>query len=273
MTPFPEQSAEPHREGGALTPTEVERFVQDGYLPLRGVFSPQVAARCREILYAEAGCSPQDPTSWQGPVVRLGGHHEPPFREAASAPRLEAAFDDLVGPGRWHPLGGLGTFPIRFPHPEAPEDDGWHIDAGFASEDPSGPPRVNLWSRGRALLLLVLLTEVGERDAPTRVRVSSHLRVPPRLRPAGAEGLSFLEVMEGLGPEVEELPEVTATGAPGDVFLCHPFLVHRAQRHRGTAPRVIAQPPLVPREEGLTLEREDGAYSPVERAVRAGLAG
>ena len=36
---------------------------------------------------------------------------------------LERVFDQLVGPGRWHPRDGLGTFPIRFPHP----DDGREI--------------------------------------------------------------------------------------------------------------------------------------------------
>ena len=31
------------------------------------------------------------------------------------------------------------------------------------------------------------------------------------------------------------------TGAAGDVYLCHPFLVHAAQRHRGSSPRVLSQ--------------------------------
>jgi hypothetical protein len=43
------------------------------------------------------------------------------------------------------------------------------------------------------------------------------------------------------------MPEATATGVAGTVFLCHPFLVHAAQRHRGATPRFLAQPPLVPR--------------------------
>jgi hypothetical protein len=54
------------------------------------------------------------------------------------------------------------------------------------------------------------------------------------------------------------------------VYLCHPFLVHRAQLHRGTRPRFLAQPPLLPAEP-LRLDREDGAYSPVERAIRLAL--
>ena len=40
--------------------------------------------------------------------------------------------------------------------------------------------------------------------------------------------------------------EVFATGSPGTVYLCHPFLVHAAQRHRGSRVKFMAQPPLLP---------------------------
>jgi hypothetical protein len=67
-------------------------------------------------------------------------------------------------------------------------------------------------------------------------------------------------------------PVVHATGRPGDVYLCHPFLVHAAQPHHGRRPRFMAQPPLRPRFP-YALERADGAYSPVEIAIRQGLRG
>jgi hypothetical protein len=47
----------------------------------------------------------------------------------------------------------------------------------------------------------------------------------------------------------------------------HPFLVHAAQPHRGTAPRFMAQPPLVP-----TGEQDLEAPTPVAEAIRRGLA-
>ena len=58
-----------------------------------------------------------------------------------------------------------------------------------------------------------------------------------------------------------------ATGPAGTVYLCHPFLVHSAQRNSGSRPRFLAQPPLLQGEE-QRLERSDGAYSAVERATR-----
>ena len=47
----------------------------------------------------------------------------------------------------------------------------------------------------------------------------------------------------------EHCEEVLATGSAGTVYLCHPFIVHSAQSHRGTRPRFMAQPPLLPEGE------------------------
>lgn len=62
-------------------------------------------------------------------------------------------------------------------------------------------------------------------------------------------------------------PQAYATGRPGDVYLCHPFLVHATQPHQGRRHRFMAQPPLHPAVP-YELERSDGAYSPVEIAIR-----
>jgi hypothetical protein len=129
---------------------------------------------------------------------------------------------------------------------------------------------VNLWSRDRALLMLFLFTDVGPDDAPTRIYVGSHLDVPPILEPIGETGVHFGNVVPEL-PRVHERQVALATGNAGDVYLCHPFLVHAASwPHRGTKPRFMAQPglpPVVP----LQLERPDADYSPTEIAIRIGL--
>jgi hypothetical protein len=71
--------------------------------------------------------------------------------------------------------------------------------------------------------------------------------------------------------ETARLREIAASGDAGTVYLCHPFLVHAAQPHRGTRPRFMAQPPLFPAQP-LSLDRADGAYSAVELAIREALA-
>ncbi|MDT0305386.1 phytanoyl-CoA dioxygenase family protein [Streptomyces sp. DSM 44917] len=253
---------------------DVERFVAEGFVRLPGAFPREVAEECRDALWELMGLSPQDPAGWTQPVVRIGGSAAEPFQRAADAPALREAFDRLVGAGRWVPRRGMGTFPIRFPHPDDPGDAGWHLDASFAGED--GSWRINLRSRGRALLMLFLFSDVGPDDAPTRIKVGSHLDVPPFLAPAGEAGREFFELcgeLEKAGRlDAPDRETALAIGEAGDVFLCHPFLIHAAQPHRGREPRFLAQPPLEP-VAPLDLERQDGAFSPVERAVLRGLAG
>ena len=73
-------------------------------------------------------------------------------------------------------------------------------------------------------------------------------------------------------PSTAHLPEALATGPAGTVYLCHPFLVHAAQPHRGTRVKFMAQPALA-LPNPLVLDRPDGDYSPVEIAIRQALAG
>ena len=250
-----------------LSKEQIDRFVDDGFVRLEQAFPRALADQAVDILWRDTGCDRDDPTTWTKPVVRLWDYNQEPFRLAANTPVLHEAFDQLVGVGRWAPRSSLGTFPIRFPSDEDPGDAGWHTDAGFYGDD--GLMRLNVNSRGRALLMLFLFSRVGEADAPTRIRVGSHLLVPPLLQPAGEDGLSVFD----LAPHLEvtaDKPIALATGEPGDVYLCHPFLVHAAQPHHGSLPRFMAQPPLHP-AEAVTLSRADANYSPVEAAIRIGL--
>jgi hypothetical protein len=79
--------------------------------------------------------------------------------------------------------------------------------------------------------------------------------------------MSFIELAAACDNQDAETREALATGEAGTVYLCHPFLVHAAQLHRGKEPRFMAQPPLCPTVP-VQLNREDQAYSPVERAIR-----
>ena len=180
-----------------LTDAQKHQFVHEGFVCIENAFSPEVAADARAILWRDTGCDPQDASTWTRPVIRLGDYPHEPFRVAANGPALHAALDDLVGKGRWVPRQSLGGFPIRFPHPADPGDTGWHIDASFPPSDPSGSYfdwRVNVRSDGRALLMLFLFSNVGENDAPTRIRKGSHLVVAGLLAPAGENGMTMIEI-------------------------------------------------------------------------------
>jgi hypothetical protein len=165
----------------------------------------------------------------------------------------------------------MGTFPVRFPSTEDPGDAGWHIDMGFDWDKPDFMEwRANIFSKGRALLMLFLFSDVGGNDAPTRIRAGSHFDIARILAPAGEVGLTTREIVARL-PATAKRPEVLATGAAGTVYLCHPFLVHAAQPHHGTRPRFMAQPPLLP-SAALQAGEENGKPCPVERAIRLALA-
>lgn len=248
------------------------RFIEEGFVRLANAFPRDVADAARAVLWRDIGASPDDPATWTRPVVRLGMYGQAPFVEAANTPALHHAFDALVGPGRWLRRDSLGTFPVRFPSPADPGDAGWHVDASFGHEHPDFLEwRVNLRSKGRALLMLFLFSDVGGDDAPTRIRVGSHLDIARTLAPAGDAGRSLRDLAANGFAETAHRPEVLATGEAGTVYLCHPFLVHAAQPHRGSQPRFLAQPPLLPASpDGLDLERGD---APVEQAIRLALRG
>lgn len=249
--------------------TLIDAFLRDGYVRLPGAVAPRVAEHCARLLWRETGCDPDDPTTWTQPVHWVAGMAEGPFAAAPNSPCLHHVYDLLVGEGRWEPRYSLGTFPLRFPHVGEPEDAGWHIEGSYL---PDGEQWyfTNLASRDRALLMLFLFSEVGEADAPTRIRIGSHLDVPPVLEPYGKAGANGLTLAPHIEAASASRPVALATGSPGDVFICHPFLVHAAQPHHGTRPRFMAQPPLLPTAP-LDLERADGDHSPVELAILRGL--
>lgn len=252
-----------------LSPAAVERFVTDGFVALERAFPTDVAVAAADALLALAGVSPTDST-WPGPVHRVDGSVHPAVVAAINTERLAGAIDQLVGPSMWEPRDtGYGSFPIRFPSEEDPGDAGWHID-GALGEAPDY--LTNFVSQGRALLLLMLFTDVGPDDAPTRIRVGSH---QPVARALAATDGAIVFSPERDCPEFVHLPIEHAVGDAGTVYLCHPFLIHAATwPHRGSGPRVLSQP-CIHHPEGAGLGGFDydlDPERPVKRAVRLALA-
>jgi Phytanoyl-CoA dioxygenase (PhyH) len=263
-----------------LTDHDCDQFVADGFLALRGVVPRDVIDRCVQELkpeFAGTGVDPDDPNTWSKPVVRVNTPITQSFVEAGTQPRLYAAYDRLVGENRWRKPGRLGAnVPVRFPSVDDPGDAGWHIDHSFSTR---GESRVNVFSAQRALLCLYLLTDVTLDDAPTEIKIGSHFDAAVTLKPFGEEGVVF---HAGLLPASTFDRESTfATGSAGDIFVCHPFLVHRATwPHRGTKPRYLAQPGLQHFGGSPTFAYEPSPFTltgnsdpyPVERAIIQALA-
>jgi hypothetical protein len=248
----------------------VDSFVRVGFVAVRLAVDAGTAAACRELTWAAMGrhgVRREDRATWRpllGPMSGLSGE---PFTAAYMAPALTAAYDELIGPGRWKPSVDIGeTVIVRFPS-EDRANAGYHIEGSYLG--PAGQRWwVNARSRARGLLALFLLTDVGPDDAPTRLVCGSHLTVARFLAPYGEAGTDADTDL--WYPSTLCRPVAHATGTAGDVFLCHPFIVHTATwPHRGAGPRMVAQP-AVSAPDGFTLDGTDP--SPVARAIVDGLA-
>jgi hypothetical protein len=255
----------------ALTSAQIDSFINDGFVKIEYAFPSPLAAECRAILWNTIQCDPDNPATWTRPVIRVAEIGLEPFKRAANTKILHEAFDLLVGKGNWIPRETLGSFPIRFPSKESAGDTGWHVDASFPGSEAASyfDWRININSRGRALLMLFLFSDVSDNDAPTRIKIGSHLDVAKVLEPEGERGLTFME----LAHRLEVLPEhkiALATGKAGTVYLCHPFIVHAAQDHNGEVPKFMAQPPLLTKND-FEIYRAEEQLSPVEKAIVKGL--
>ena len=251
-----------------LSKKEVEQFIQDGFVRIDNAFSTEVANAALDILWNDIPFDRSSPESWTEPVIRLGMYTQEPFIQSINTPALYAIFDELIGANKWIPCRSVGTFPVRFPASKQPNDTGKHVDVSFPGDEPGNyfEWRANIRSKGRALLMLILYSDVSNDDAPTVIFKQSHIDVAKLLYPEGNKGLSFME----LASRLDNLPnhgEVLATGKAGTIYLCHPFLVHSAQSHKGLNPKFMAQPPLLLRGE-LNLTESATGFSPVEQAIR-----
>ncbi|MCF6407231.1 hypothetical protein L3C95_30330 [Chitinophaga filiformis] len=254
-----------------LSEKEIAQFITDGFVRIDNAFPQAVASAVLDLLWKDLPFDRENPNSWTEPVVRLGMYTQQPFVDSVNTSKLHAAFNQLIGADKWIPCQSVGTFPVRFPSDKQPNDIGKHVDASFPGNDASNyfEWRVNIKSKGRALLMLVLYSDVTDLDAPTVIYKRSHLDVARLLHQEGDAGLSFIDLARSL----DTLPEqenVSAIGKAGTVYLCHPFLVHSAQAHKGNIPKFMAQPPLLLRKE-LTITDSDVGYAPVEQAIRLAL--
>jgi len=258
-----------------LTKTDIEHFIDDGYVVVRRAVAADVITECQNVVWNDLlsrGIKRYDRSTWTLPVVRVNTRAEGPFVAAGTARALWDAYDQLLGEGTWWKRQGLGgTIPVRFPSEGDPGDAGWHIDGSF--DGPDGSYWVNVHSKMRGLLVLFLLTDVDELSAPTRILKGSHLDAPRVLLPLGEDGIGFSHVAPRLPTSTFERQQVLAVGNAGDVYVCHPFLVHAASwPHRGMQARMIAQPGVATLEPfALSDHAAEADVCPVEAAILRGL--
>jgi hypothetical protein len=85
---------------------DLDAFVRDGYVAVRGAVDAGTAAACRELIWTameRRGVHRAEPGSWPPLVQGMDDLAGEPFVAAYLAPALTAAYDKLIGPGRWAP--------------------------------------------------------------------------------------------------------------------------------------------------------------------------
>ena len=132
-------------------------------MAIREAVDAGTVAGCRELIWAameRRGVRRDDPGSWPPLVEGMDDLAGEPFAAAYLAPALAAAYDELIGPGRWErsvrPADLGETVVVRFPAEDERANAGYHIEGSYAAPDGSGAGWVNIRSRARGLLALFL---------------------------------------------------------------------------------------------------------------------
>ena len=243
----------------ALSDAQIAQFIQDGFVRIDRAFPRELAEQGRTILSRDLPCDPDDAATWTRPVIRLGYYSDEPFRKAVEQPpasyslrpaRPEGAMAALRRPrhlpcaiskparSRRHRLACRSQLPRR--------------ESGYRQQGLRRLARQRHVPRPRAADAVPLLRCARSRCAdPDKPRLASGHGAPSR---SGRRGRPVHLTLDPMG---SDRPEAQATGEAGTVYLCHPFLIHAAQKHRGSAPRSMAQPPLHPAEPfSLTVRTE-----------------
>jgi hypothetical protein len=252
-----------------LTEADIEHFIRRGHVTLRGCFPKEQAEAWRERAWVRLGYDPNDPATWERPRVHLANLDA--VRVAEFAPRAWGAICDLVG----------GADRIATPE-KVIWGDGFIVNLNVKADEPWQPPDKQTWgwhkdgesfrhfldSPEQGLLVIVVWSDIAPKSGGTFIACDS---VPPvaRLLREHPEGIEPTHPFGELVSECGDFEEVT--GETGDVVLLHPYMLHAGSPNPSGRPRFITNPPIG-LAEPMNFNRDDPAeFSPVERAVLAGL--
>ncbi|KAG9398159.1 hypothetical protein AC1031_014959 [Aphanomyces cochlioides] len=254
-----------------LTPEEVDHFIKHGYVLLRNAFSADIAAACREFLWArieQDGVKQDDCATWPEKHWISESYSDAtgePWTEVLT-PRLKSAMDQLCGKDRWNESDLVcGWWVITFPgHATLPWGPAghWHVDGAHYIH--------KLDSKESGLLPIFIFSDINPGDGGTALAPGSHMHVAHILQDAIPHGgLKGGKVSASAKSWVYQHKKawVEVQGRAGDVMLTHPFLMHARSKNCGSQVRFMCNP-NVGLKDPMQFERDDPAdYSPVEAAI------
>jgi ectoine hydroxylase-related dioxygenase (phytanoyl-CoA dioxygenase family) len=241
----------------------LEHFRVHGWMRVHRAFDSDAAAAMRDVVWnglAERGVLRDVPATWtiERPdrLQTLKGN---PAFSAVGSERLLRTIDTLLATQSYEKPKCWGALFIAFPGKEewGVPASGWHVDAKYTS--PLWPPK--------GVQTHALFGDIAARSGATQILSGSHRLIHQWFRenppPAGARSAQMRKLLQAHPyirdlhtqgdrdrriarfmnqmEEVDGIPlrVVENTGAPGDVVLLHPLILHVAAPNNGTAPRFL----------------------------------
>jgi hypothetical protein len=236
--------------------SEIDQFIQDGYVVLRNAFSERLASKGRDFIWQKLEVSENKPSEWTEKIIHIQEAFScPPFDEMMNS-RIRTAVEELTGRDRAYVHEYFGWWAVLFPG--FPGPGGWHVDGSNFHH--------RLRSNEQGLVTLYLFSDIGHGDGGTAIAIGSHKDVARILAAAEPDGLAIGDLIERL-PVVDPRQVVEVSGKAGDVAFLHPFLIHGFSANDGSRIRFACNPQY-PLRKPMNLDRDDGDHSPVEEAIR-----
>ncbi|EPQ51052.1 hypothetical protein GLOTRDRAFT_141198 [Gloeophyllum trabeum ATCC 11539] len=268
----------------ALTPEQVNQFMEEGYVVIKGAFTKEQAEDFTSTMWVRLGLDPNDKSTWEKDRIHMPWHIR---KEVATfAPRAWEAMCDLLGGNeRIDPISSSwgDSFIVNFGTEELEkrtdtippkELDNWHVDGDFFVHFLDSPEQ--------ALLVIPIFSEIKPRGGGTYIcpdgidLIANYLAAHPEgVLPTGLSFTPSTSTCEkheddpGYWSHLKEIQRcerfVELTGEVGDVVLIHPLMLHSASKNYLRIPRVITNPP-VGLKEPFNFNREDpDEFSLVEK--------
>jgi len=173
-----------------LTESDVEQFIERGYICFREAYPRKTALEAQDFLwdriiekYPEYGLKKSDPETWKPvlekdangtfPTIHLREFYNEPIFKACETNRLAGAIEDLIGEGRWalkHEPHNWGWWPINFAvgaaRPWTVPSAGWHWDGMGRKHFVHSPEQ--------GLLVLPCFSDVASQGGGTLIATGSH---------------------------------------------------------------------------------------------------
>ena len=253
-----------------LSAAQVDEFSRRGCLWLRGAIGRNQVRSMADFIWDRLGelhgIDRGDPATWTCPAPWAGLNRfkrDPVFAPIAS-PALVEAIDTLLGAGCWRLPHYWGGFLVKFPDSggepwRLAAGEQWHVDSDFTYEprplfavrvftlfsplEPRGGATLAVAGSHRLVERWVERLTPAERESPfPAMRDRFNASDPWLARLTGEDDpdpggrvsyfLGCDREIDGAPVSVEEM-----CGAPGDIFLMHPWLLHAASRNVSGRPR------------------------------------